>query len=183
MLWLFLLGVVTLLVINRRRLMLRIIPLDDKLYSTQVAVEHVHSGVGWVRADGMIVSMNQSLADMLGTKLTEMGGHEWYMMFPRNERARVKEAYTQMLLSGIASLDTAIERADGTAQAANLRMVAVHDYKMRLVGHHCMVQNISRERALEQQVRDLSDALHQAGYELDSSSDQRETADSATEAS
>jgi PAS domain S-box-containing protein len=166
MLWLYLLAAVTVLVISRRRLRLRIMPLDDELYSSKVAVEHVHSGVGYVRTDGVLASVNQSLADSIGTNPGELVNHEWYLIFPRQERSRVKEAYTTMLLAGIASLDTLIERGDGVQRPVNIRLVAVHDHKMRLIGHHCIVQDESRTRSLEQQIRDLSTALSQAGYEL-----------------
>ncbi|MEO8097745.1 MAG: PAS domain-containing protein [Acidobacteriota bacterium] len=159
MLWLYLLAAVTFLVISLRRVLLKQKPLNDELYSSKVAVEHVHSGIGWVRADGRMGSVNQSLADTLGTKLTDLVDHEWYLMFPRQERTRVRDAYTQMLLAGIASIDTAIERVDGVAQPANIRLVAVHDHKMRLVGHHCMVQENSKERAMAEQIRQLSAAL------------------------
>jgi PAS domain S-box-containing protein len=166
MLWLFLLAVVTLLVINRRRIIRKITPLNDELYSSRVAVEHVHSGVGWVRADGKIGSVNQSLADSIGAKPGELLENDWYQMFPRPQRPRVNEAYTQMLLAGIASIDTQIERGDGVLRPVNLRLVAVHDHKSRLIGFHCMVHDESRARSLEQQVQDLSEALSQAGYEL-----------------
>ena len=121
MLWLYLLAAITLLVINRRRILRRITPLNDELYSSRVAVEHVHSGVAWVLAEGKIGSVNQSLADSLGTQSGELPGTDWYQMFARAERPRVNDAYAQMLLAGIASLDTAIERADGTARPVHLR--------------------------------------------------------------
>ena len=166
MLWLFLLAAVTFLVISRRRLRLLVTPLDDALYSTKVAVENVHSGWTWVRADGKISNANQSLADSLASKPTELVGRDWYSMFAPEERGRVKEAYTQMLLAGIASLETAIVRPDGSSRPVSLRVVAVHDYKMRLVGHHCMLQDQSQQRDLEFQILQLSEALNQAGYRM-----------------
>jgi PAS domain S-box-containing protein len=166
MLWLFLLAVVTVLVINRRRIIRSITPLNDELYSSKVAVEHVHSGVGWVRADGKVGSVNQSLSDTIGAKPGELLEHDWYLMFPRYDRPRVNEAYTQMLLAGIASIDTHIERGDGVLRPVNARLVAVHDHRMRFLGFHCLVHDESRARSLEQQVQDLSEALSQAGYEL-----------------
>lgn len=166
MFWLYLLAAVTVLVISLRRVLQRQAPLTDELYSSKVAVEHVHSGVGWVRADGVLGSVNQSLSDSIGAKPGELLEHEWYLMFPRQERGRVKETYTQMLLAGIASVDTLIERGDGTQRPVNIRLVAVHDHKMRLVGHHCMVHDESRARSLEQQVQNLAQALADAGYEL-----------------
>jgi hypothetical protein len=78
----------------------------------------------------------------------------------------VKEAYTQLLLAGIANLDTLIEPADGRHQPVHLRMVAVHDHKLRLVGHHCIIHDSSKERALEKQIQQLSLALAHVGYEL-----------------
>jgi PAS domain S-box-containing protein len=186
MLWLFLLAAVTLLVINRRRILRQITPLNDELYSSKVAVEHVHSGVGWVRADGKVGSVNQSLSDTIGAKPGALLEHDWYLMFPRPERPRVNDAYSQMLLAGIASMDTLIERGDGSLRPVNLRLVAVHDHKMRLVGFHCMVHDESRARSLEQQVQDLSEALSQAGYELvpaeEAEAEQHREEHSATEA-
>jgi PAS domain-containing protein len=165
MLWLYLLAAVTVLVIALRRVLQRQTPLSDELYSSKVAVEHVYSGVAWVRNDGVVGSVNQALADEFGAK-SDLLEHEWYLMFPANERGRVKEAYTQMLLSGIANLDTLIEPADGRHQPVHLRLVAVHDHKLRLVGHHCIMHDSTRERALEKQIKQLSLALAQAGYEL-----------------
>jgi PAS domain S-box-containing protein len=175
MLWLYLLAAVTVLVISLRRVVQRQAPLSDELYSSKVAVEHVHSGVGWVRADGILGSVNQSLSDSVGAKPGELLDHDWYQMFPRQERSRVKEAYTQMLLAGIASIETLIERGDGVQRPVNVRLVAVHDHKMRLVGHHCMVHDESRSRSLEQQIKDLSQALADAGYELVPSDDRTST--------
>lgn len=166
MLWLYLLAAVTVLVIALRRVLRQQAPLNDQLYLSKVAVEHVHSGVGWVREDGILGSVNQSLSDSLAAKPGDLIGHDWFLMFPRQERTKVREAHTAMLLAGIASIDTAIERGDGALRPVNLRLVAVHDHKMRLVGHHCMIHDESKARSLEQQVRDLSDALTQAGYEL-----------------
>lgn len=166
MLWLYLLAAVTILVISLRRVLIRQKPLNDELYSSKVAIEHVHSGIAWVRADGKIGSANQSVADSLGVKPADLAERDWYQMFPRSERARVKESYTQMLLAGIASIDTVIERSSGEQYPVNLRMVAVHDHKMRLVGHHALIHDESRSRALEEQVLRLSDALAQAGFEL-----------------
>ena len=166
MLWLYLLGAVTVLVISLRRVLIRQKPLNDELYSSKVAVEHVHSGVAWVRTDGKLGSVNQSVADCLAAKPSDLLETDWYLLFPRAERARVKDSYTQMLLAGIASLDTFVERADGKQYPVNLRLIAVHDHKMRLVGHHALIHDESRSRALQEQVLKLSDALAQAGYEL-----------------
>jgi PAS domain S-box-containing protein len=161
MLWLYLLAAVTVLVISLRRVVQRQAPLSDELYSSKVAVEHVHSGVGWVRADGMVGSVNQSLADSIGAKPGELLDRDWYLMFPPPERARVKEAYAAMLLAGISRLDTQIDSDDGSERRVNVRLVAVHDHKMRIVGHHCMIHDESREQSLAQQVRNLSEALAQ----------------------
>ena len=64
-LWLYLLGAVTVLVIALRRVLRRQAPLSDELYSKQVAIDHVHSGVAWVRADGTVGSVNPALARIL----------------------------------------------------------------------------------------------------------------------
>jgi PAS domain-containing protein len=159
MLWLYLFAAVTVLAISLRRVLQRQKPLDAELYSSKVAVEHVHSGVGWVRSNGILGTVNQSLADSLGADPGVLLDHDWYQMFPDQERLPVKEAYTFMLLAGIATLETRIERRDGVQRPVNLRLVAVHDHRLRLVGHHCLIQDESRERSLAQQVQILTEAL------------------------
>src|SRR5580700_2358741 len=59
-LWLILLAVAVGLGIALRRVLRRQSPLNDELYSQQVAVAHVQSGVAWVRADLTFGSVNQS---------------------------------------------------------------------------------------------------------------------------
>jgi PAS domain S-box-containing protein len=166
MLWLYLLAAVTLLVISRRRLRLRIIPLDDAVYSSKVAVEHVHSGVAWVSVDGKVSSPNQSLVNSMGTTPADLVGRDWYSMFAPEERGKVKKAYAQMLLAGIASIETTIVRSGGSNRAVDLRLVAGHDHKMRLVGHHCMLHDRAQQRDLESQVLRLSEALEQASQPM-----------------
>ena len=49
--------------------------------------------------------------------------------------------------------------AGGSPISVNLRLVAVHDGKARFVGHHALLHDISRERDLEKQLRQLSEAV------------------------
>jgi hypothetical protein len=44
---------------------------------------------------------------------------------------------------------------DGTEATLNLVMVAIHDHKSRLMGHHCLVEDRSRERLLEAQLIEM----------------------------
>jgi PAS domain S-box-containing protein len=159
MLWLFLLAAVTVLVILLRRVLHRQKPLDDQLYSSRVAVDHVHSGVAWVRTDGTIGSMNMAFTATLGIKPGELDGHDWLLLFPQRERARIREVYSQLPLQGIAAMDIHIERANGSLAWANMVLVAVHDHKTRFVGHHCLTEDRTRERQLEEKFKALTTAL------------------------
>src|SRR5580658_3319506 len=105
-LWLYLLAAVTVLVIVLRRVMNRQIPLSDEIYSKQVAIDHVHSGVAWVRADGLIGSVNPALAKIVGVLPKELLGRPWAALFPLEERPKVQEAYRQALLMGKTRLET-----------------------------------------------------------------------------
>jgi PAS domain S-box-containing protein len=156
MLWLSLLAACDVLVISLRRVLRRQRPLTEALHLNQVAVEHVHSGAAWVRIDGKIGSVNQSLADSVAARPTDVIERDWLTLFAPDECGRVQDAYASMLLSGISSLETWVLRDDGMVRPVNVRLVAVHDHKTRLVGHHCMIRDESRERALEDQVQLLS---------------------------
>ena len=158
-LWLYLLATVTVLLIILRRVMQRQAPLSDELYSKQVAVDHVHSGVAWVRADGTVGSVNPALTKTLSAFPKEILGFSWEKFFPEAERPRVLEAYRQALLMGKASLDTLAERQKGGVAKINVTLVTVHDSRTRLIGHYCLVDDRTRVLELEAQIEQLTSAL------------------------
>jgi PAS domain S-box-containing protein len=164
-LWLYLLGAVTALVIALRRVLRRQAPLSDELYSKQVAIDHVHSGVAWVRADGTLGSLNPALARSLRALPAELVGRAWETLFPESERPRIQEAYGQALLLGRVSLDTTALRVDGSAAYGNLTLVTIHDHKARFVGHYCLIEDRTHEIELEEQVSKLTSALNTASLE------------------
>jgi PAS domain S-box-containing protein len=163
-LWLYLLALVTFLTIALRRVRRRQIPLSDELHVKTVAIEHVHSGIAWVREDGAIGAINASFAATLNAIPRELVGRDWYEIFSQQDRARMKEAFSQMLLLGKASLEVHAKRTDGTYAGLEVLLVAQHDHKSRFIGHHCLAADRTRERLLEEQIRELTqDAEQQPG--------------------
>ena len=147
--WLYLLGAVTFLIIALRRVVRRQKPLNDELYAKQVAIEHVHSGVTWIRSDGTIGSVNPALANTLRAAPRELIGRAWLDMFPQGEREQIEHSYRQALLQGKIELEAEVARFDGTTAHANVLLVTVHDHKSRLIGHYCLVEDRSRVMHLE----------------------------------
>jgi len=145
MLWLYLLGIATFLGIVVRRLQRRQKPLNDELYSKRVAIDHVSSGVAWVSASGKLHSLNASLAQMLGGSAETLAGTNWLEIFPEGDRPRVTEAFSQMLLAGIASVGARTVDGYGGEVPRAVVLVAVHDHKMRFMGHHCIVETAVME--------------------------------------
>jgi PAS domain S-box-containing protein len=150
------LGLAILLYIALRRVKAQQAPLQDEVYMKNVAVEYVQSGVAWIRADGSVGTTNQAMATALSAAQRELVGKDWYELFSSQDRERLKEAYSQMLLFGKATIDVLGRRMDGTYAGLELLMVAIHDHKMRFVGHHCLVADRSREKVLERQLEELS---------------------------
>ncbi len=163
MFWLYLLAIVTVLLIVLRRVLHRQTPLSDELFLKQVAIEHVQTGVAWVRLDSTIGSINHSFAQTFHAAPSQLVGREWLKMFPAAEHYRIRDSFSQALLSGMASLDVAGTRLDGSDVWINVRLIAVHDHKMRFVGHHCLIEDHTRERALEEQLAKLEAAGSPAG--------------------
>lgn len=157
MLWLCLLAAVTVLSIALRRVLRRQRPLNDELFLKNVAVEHVQSGVAWVRANGKFGSVNQALAGTFKIQMEDLVGKEWFQIFPQGQQRFVGEQYSQMLLKGIANFDTPGVRSDSSMAWLSVRLVAVHDHGMRFVGHHCLIVDRTHERELEERVRHLTD--------------------------
>jgi len=155
-LWLYLLGAVTFLVIVLRRVLHRMAPLNDEIYSKQVAIDHVHSCVAWVRAGGLIGSVNPALATTLLMLSRELVGQPWENLFPPEERPKLQEAHRQALLMGKIRLETDAQRPDGTLAKVNVLLVTIHDHQSRLVGHYCLMEDLTRERELEQQIEKLT---------------------------
>jgi hypothetical protein len=164
--WLYLLGTITLLTVALRRLKLRLKPLSDEVYSRSVAFEYVHSGIAWVKSDGKVGSVNASLAAALSIDVKEAIGLDWYDLFAKEEKARIQEAYSQMLLIGRARLDVRERRSLADTPGLELLIVAVHDHKMRYVGHHCLIADRTRERTLETQVHELRASLESLSRQL-----------------
>ena len=159
MLWLYLLAAITLLVIALRRVLLRQQPLNDALYSSRVAIEHVHSGVAWVRADGLISTVNPALLATLGASGDAVRNSHWHAMFATHELERVEAAYRQALIAGAATIQTQLKRGDGSLSYVELLMVTIHDHKTRFVGHYCLVEDQTAERELKAQVQELTASL------------------------
>jgi PAS domain S-box-containing protein len=160
-LWVYLLGLTILLLIALRRVMAQQNPLKDEVYTRTVAIEHIQSGVAWIRADGKIRSINASFASALGGEPKKFTGHDWYELFAQRDRDKMQEAYSQMLLLGRATLEAQGRRLDGGQSGLEVLMVAIHDHKMRFVGHHCLVVDRTREKRLEAQVAQLTKSLEQ----------------------
>ena len=53
-----------------------------------------------------------------------------------------EEKFSKMLLAGRASMEAITRDSYGRATPRNLVLVAVHDHKMRFMGHHCIVERI-----------------------------------------
>ena len=155
MLWLYLLGAVTVLAIALRRVVHRQTPLTDELYSTKVAFEYLQSGVAWVQPDQTIGAVNASLAATLSSDARDLVGRSWVDLFAELEHDRVHHAYKTMLLQGKTEFDAYGQRSDGTYPWLNVRLVPVHDHNMRFVGHHCLILDSTRTRILEDRVKEL----------------------------
>jgi PAS domain S-box-containing protein len=150
------LGLSVLLVIALRRVLAQQNPLKDEVYMKTVAIDYVQTGVAWIRADGKIRSANASLGSTLGGEARMLVGRDWYELFAPQDRSKIEEAYSQMLLLGKATLDVNGRRTDGSYSGLEVLMVAIHDHKMRFVGHHCLVVDRTREKALAAQVEELT---------------------------
>jgi PAS domain S-box-containing protein len=155
-LWLYLLATVTVLVIALRRLRQRVTPLNDQVYAKQVVIDHVHSGVAWVRFDGNLGSVNPALAKSLNVIPRDLVGSNWMTMFPVQARARLEEVYSQALLMGKASLDIEFRRRDGGLVKANLLVVSIHDHRSRFIGHYCLMEDRTYVKELEDLVQRFS---------------------------
>jgi hypothetical protein len=64
-----------------------------------------------------------------------------------------------MLLAGKTAFQARGLRADGRFAQFDILLVAVHDHKMRFVGHHILAEDRTRERELEERLEKLSSSF------------------------
>jgi PAS domain S-box-containing protein len=153
-LWVYLLGLSVLLFIALRRVRKRQIPLNDELFSKTIAIEHVQSGVAWIRSDGTIKTLNPAFEEILSGPAQGLVGRNWYELFVPQENERLQEAYRQMLLLNNTNLGALGKRLDGTSARLEVRLVAVHDHNMRFVGHYCLVADHTKKHLREEEIRE-----------------------------
>ena len=99
-----------------------------------MAIEHVQSGITSGRPEGEIRTINPAFAEILIGHAKDYLGTSWYDLFAPQERERLKEAYSQMLLLGKTDLQAFGKRANGTFAGLEVRLVAEHDHQMHFVG-------------------------------------------------
>jgi hypothetical protein len=161
MFWLYLLGTVTVLLIALRRVVSREKTLTDQLFLQTVAFEHAQSGIAWIEKDGRIATMNAALAFTLGVDPKDARASNWMQLFAARDLFHLEDAYSKMLLAGQANVEVdarnslAGKRSIKARPTLELLLVAVHDHKMRFVGHHCLLADRTRERALEAEITEL----------------------------
>ena len=153
--WLYLLAIVTFLLIALRRVMRRQRPLKDDVYSKQLALDQVDSGVAKVNCDGLIGSVNPALAKMLDADQVNLIGATWMSLFPASERVQLEEAYRQALLVGRTSLHAEAARHDGSTAHVEIKLVTLYSDRAQLLGHYCLVHDVTRESEFEQQIKSL----------------------------
>jgi PAS domain S-box-containing protein len=175
MLWLILLGMATVLTVVLGWVLRRRKPSNAELYSKTVAVEYVHSGVAWLRADGTLGSVNPSLATAFHLAPGDFVGRNWYELFVEKDQERIRNVYGQALLMGMTGFEAEAESANGARLWLNVRLVAVHDGKMGLAGLYCLIEDRTREHNLEDQVRVLEQQLSEARVSI--STDERDELD------
>jgi PAS domain S-box-containing protein len=156
MFWLYLLAIVTFLIIILRRVLRRQKPLSDELYEKKVAIDNVRTGVAWVPEEGKLGWLNPALPEVLQIGPKHLIGRDWYELFAPDEREGMREAYRQMLLTGSASRKARALRTDGVLSRLDVLLIAVHDHRTRFVGHHCLIEDHTREHELEQQLRNVN---------------------------
>lgn len=104
-------------------------------------------------------TVNSSLAATLNADPKGLIGRAWLEIFAKQDWERVRESYSQMLLLGVTEFDAHGQRADGTYAWLNVMLVAVHDHKMRFVGHHCLVLDSTRTKLLEERLEEKEERL------------------------
>jgi PAS domain S-box-containing protein len=161
----YLLRAVTVLCIALRRVIRRQAPLSDEVYATRVAFDRLQSGVAWVSGDGRLGIVNSSLAASLSSDPKTLVGCDWLDIFPKEERERIREFYSRMLLVGLTEFATYGQRADGTYAWLNVMLVAGHDHKMRFVGHHCLILDSTHTRLLEERLHVTEERLRELELE------------------
>ncbi|MFT6101737.1 MAG: PAS domain S-box-containing protein [Granulosicoccus sp.] len=137
-----------------------------KLAALQNAVSKAVEGISFVDPSGCYVSLNHAYAGAAGYLPEELEGKSWSVTVHPDDLPMLNEAYQTMLDEGVVTAEARGRRKDGSTFYKQVSMITQYDDKGEMIGHHCLLKDISARKENEKQQEDLIQALARTNSSL-----------------
>lgn len=127
---------------------------EEELREMIVSLDHTTEGIARLGLDGHYITFNPAFARTFGYDVAELEGCHWTQTVHPNDQPVVRRTMQQMSSSGWAECEVRGLRRGG--EVFDVHLVMRQGAKESPRGHYCFVNDISRRKALEKQVAELS---------------------------
>jgi diguanylate cyclase (GGDEF)-like protein/PAS domain S-box-containing protein len=132
----------------------------NRLAAMNHILEHSVEGIAEFDADGRIVSLNASFAEMHGYDADTLRGFHWQTLVAPEDQETLTDAFTKMTDSGKAQCEVCGRKRDGSLFHEEVVIVGSTDADKRAGGCHWFTKDISERKNLESRIE------HQAFHDL-----------------
>jgi diguanylate cyclase (GGDEF)-like protein/PAS domain S-box-containing protein len=124
-----------------------------RLAATNHVLANSVEGIAQFDADGKILSVNSSFAELHGYDVETLMGYHWRTLISPEDHDRVIEAIADMQLRQKSHCEVRGARRDGSFFFEEIVIVAAHDTENNVASGHWFTKDISQRKKLESQIQ------------------------------
>ncbi|HDY6044970.1 TPA: diguanylate cyclase [Pseudomonas aeruginosa] len=120
-------------------------------------LQSMRDGYFEMDVDGVILTVNPALCQLLGQTRETLIGHPYYELLGEDDLARARQPFQRAMQSGAGKTFTIpLQRADGSLGYFEATVSLIHDLQGELRGYRGIVRDVSDQIAYQQQLLEMA---------------------------
>lgn len=120
-------------------------------------LQSVRDGYFEMDVDGVILTVNPALCQLLGQTRETLIGHPYYELLGEDDLARARQPFQRAMQSGAGkTFAIPLQRADGSLGYFEATVSLIHDLQGELRGYRGIVRDVSDQIAYQQQLLEMA---------------------------
>ncbi|HCK4904494.1 TPA: diguanylate cyclase [Pseudomonas aeruginosa] len=120
-------------------------------------LQSMRDGYFEMDVDGVILTVNPALCQLLGQTREALIGHPYYELLGEDDLARARQPFQRAMQSGAGkTFATPLQRADGSLGYFEATVSLIHDLQGELRGYRGIVRDVSDQIAYQQQLLEMA---------------------------
>ncbi|HBO3266989.1 TPA: diguanylate cyclase [Pseudomonas aeruginosa] len=120
-------------------------------------LQSMRDGYFEMDVDGMILTVNPALCQLLGQTRETLIGHPYYELLGEDDLARARQPFQRAMQSGAGkTFAIPLQRADGSLGYFEATVSLIHDLQGELRGYRGIVRDVSDQIAYQQQLLEMA---------------------------